>query len=410
MRNSIKVGKWEIKRNLKNKSFVIGLFLTPLIFAAFAILPSLFMDFEEEPTQVFIKDELGVYPTIEAIVENSEHLDWDLEQTNLSEEEMKKEANEIEYSAFLILNEAAIEEGKVTVYMNEEVGNSFKNEILFIESILKEFQITKLGLTEEQLEVLSTGIAFDFVIGEDGEGTSEFGFFTDIEELVKRPVPGVFAGLILFSIVISGMMIFQSASQEKKDKMAEILLSSVTPNELMQGKIIGYFVLGLIQVTLWLAILLPIAIWKIDFPIIKYLLVPELAVLLLIAVLGYLMFASLFVGIGATIEDASSAGNFQGLVLMLPFVPAVLIGPVFSDPTGVVAQVGSYIPFTAPATLIVRLSILEEWPWIEIIIAIAILFVTVWLLMKLAGKIFRTGILMYGKNATPKEIWRWLWS
>src|SRR5690625_6432895 len=102
-------------------------------------------------------------------------------------------------------------------------------------------------------------------------------------------MPGSFAGIILFSIVISGMMIFQSASQEKKDKIDEIILSSLTPNELMQGKIIGYFVLGIIQVFVWLGFAIPIVIWKFDLPIFEYLFVPELAILLLIAILGYLL-------------------------------------------------------------------------------------------------------------------------
>src|SRR5699024_6835453 len=113
--------------------------------------------------------------------------------------------------------------------------------------------------------------------------------------------------IILFSIAISGMLIFQSASQEKKDKIAEIILSSLTPNELMQGKIIGYFILGIIQVVVWLGIAIPLIIWKFDLPIFKYLFVPELTVLLLISLLVYLLFALIFVGIGSSIDNISTS-------------------------------------------------------------------------------------------------------
>jgi ABC-2 type transport system permease protein len=106
--------------------------------------------------------------------------------------------------------------------------------------------------------------------------------------------------------------------------------------------------------------------------------------------------------------DMSTAGNFQGLVMMLPFLPLVFIGPVFSNPTGLWAQIGSYIPFSSPGVLIMRLSQMDEWPWIEIVISIVILLISIWLCMKLAGKIFKIGILMYGKNATPQEIWKWI--
>jgi ABC-2 type transport system permease protein len=131
-------------------------------------------------------------------------------------------------------------------------------------------------------------------------------------------------------------------------------------------------------------------------------------VLLFISILGYLLYAALFVGIGATMADISTAGNFQGMVMMLPFSPFLFIAPIFSDPSGFWAQIGSYIPFTSPGVLILRLSLLEEWPWVEIIIGIGILAVSVWVFMKLAGKIFKIGILMYGKNATPGEIWKWI--
>src|SRR5690606_29216212 len=202
--------------------------------------------------------------------------------------------------------------------------------------------------------------------------------------------------------------IFQSASQEKKDKIAEIILSSVTPGELMNGKIIGYFVLGLIQVVVLLIFVVPFAATKIDEPIIEYLFVPETLLLVFIAILGYLLFAAIFVGIGATMADMTTSGNFQGLVMMLPFLSFVLMAPVLSNPSGIVAQVASYVPFTSPGVLIMRLTALDEWPWVEIIIAIVVLVISILLFMKLAGKIFKVGILMYGKNATPGEIWKWI--
>src|SRR5699024_11546994 len=105
-------------------------------------------------------------------------------------------------------------------------------------------------------------------------------------------------------------------------------------------------------------------------------------VLLLFAVLGYLLFASLFVGLGATMEDVSTSGNFQGMVLMLPFIPFILIGPVISNPAGMVAKIAGYIPITSPAVMIMRLSMSEEWPWMEIAISVIILIISVWLFMK----------------------------
>ncbi|GIN71970.1 sodium transporter [Bacillus sp. J14TS2] len=410
MRNSWKVAKWEIKRNMKNKSFIISLIITPIIFMLFAFIPTLFNS-EEEQTQVFILDELDVYGQVEEMVTSSE-LNWELQQTDVTEAEMAAKVEADEHTAYIALTEKALEEGEIPVYLNDKLEESFLFEASIIETPLRQLQLERMNLSDQQLEVIGKGVSLQPIEHEntgdssktDGESSEEEG------DPFKHLVPGIAAGVVLFSIVITGMMIFTSASQEKKEKVAEIILSSVTPTDLMQGKIIGYFVLGITQVAVWLAFLLPIALWKIDFPILEYLFVPELALLLLIALAGYLLFAAIFVGMGATVEDMSSTSNFQGIVMMLPFLPFIFMGPILMDPSGLVAKVMTYIPITTPGVLLIRLAMLEEWPWLEIIIAIVVLFVFIWLAMKAAGKIFKMGILMYGKNATPKEIWKWLWA
>lgn len=400
MRNTMKVARWEIKRNMKSKSFVIGLFLTPIIFLAFYFVPQLFnSDDEAATTTVYVNEELGVYGQLEAAAANT---DWQMEPTQVAEEEVESALAGEEDAAYVFINGESVETGNVTVYTNEDTNSAFMDEVQVLSGPLQMLQIEQLGLTPEEAGVVAQGIVFEDASVETEEG----GLFA--ENMLERVIPGAFAAIVMLSIVFTGMAIFTSASQEKKDKIAEIILSSLTPADLMQGKIIGYFVLGIIQVLVYIVIVLPVLVWRTDFPILENLLVPELIVLLFISILGYLLYAALFVGIGATMADVSTAGNFQGFVMMLPFSPFLFIAPVFSDPNGFFAQLGTYIPFTSPGVLILRLSLLEEWPWVEIIIAIAILIVSVWIFMKLAGKIFKTGILMYGKNATPGEIWKWI--
>lgn len=285
MHNTMKVVRWEIKRNLNSKSFVIGLFLTPAILALFFFVPSLFKE-DNEPSGI----------------------------------------------------------GMISSQMLEQI------------------------------------------------------------------VPGIFAGIILFSIIYTGMMTFQSASQERKDKMAEIILSSLTPTELMQGKIFGYFILGLIQVFVWIGIAIPFIVWKFDISILSHLFTFDTVIFLLFSILGYLLFAALFVGLGATIEDISASGSFQGMVLMLPFVPLMFINSILQDPNSTIVKVVSYIPFTSPFVMIFRLTLVEDWIWWEIALSLTILSVSIWICTKLAGKIFKVGIQKYGKNATPKDIWKWMWS
>ncbi|QOY38584.1 ABC transporter permease [Anaerobacillus isosaccharinicus] len=406
MRNTLKVAKWEIKRNIKNKSFLISLFITPLIFILFMVVPSLFSnDKEATPTKVMVNDQLYIYTELEAIVDQSE-FNWVLEPSDMKESDVENELKESEDMAYLFIDERALNEGVVPVYMSDEIDSLFINQVQLLATPIQAVQMEQLGLSTDELAIITKGITFIEPATEETSSKESSGGMTAKE--LERMVPGAFAGFIMLSIVFTGMAIFQSASDEKKNKIAEIILSSLTPSELMQGKIIGYFALGIIQTFVSIVLVLPVLSWKIDIPFIEYLFVPELVILILIALLGYLLFAALFVGVGATMSDISTAGNFQGLIMMLPFAPFIFIGPVFSDPSGLMAQIGTYIPFTTPGVLILRLSLLEEWPWVEIIIALAILAISAWLFMKLAGKIFKVGILMYGKNASLKEIVKWL--
>lgn len=406
MSNTIKIAKWEIKRNLKNKSFIISLFITPILFLAFFLLGNLAnSDEDQSVTTVYVNDKLNILPALQEAVQ-LHNLPFKLQKTGIAEDKIEDLLKNRENTAYLFIGEQSLTDGVVPVYTSDVISPMFANQIQLLAEPLKALQLEQLGLSKNQLAAISKGIVFEQSTVSEISKTEGGG--RETEKILERIVPGAFASIILLSIVFSGMMIFQSASQEKKDKIAEIILSSVTPKDLMQGKIIGYFLLGMLQVVVFFIFIIPIVLWKIDVPIFHYLFVPHLFLFIGIALLGYLLFSSIFVGIGATMADIYTAGNFQGLVILLPFLSFVFVGPVLTDPSGLWAQIGTYLPFTSPAVLILRLSILEEWPWVEIVISLAILIISVWIFMKLAGKIFKVGILMYGKNATPKEIWTWI--
>lgn len=412
MRNAFKVAKWEFKRNMKNKSFLIGLFITPVLIVGFMVLSGILGDTagEETTVRVFVNDNIGAFEMLQQTAERHT-FNWEMQPTNISEQEVKEKLQNVDNTAYIFLDEQSLEQQVIPVYTSTEIDRAFINQVQVLAAPLKTLQLKQLGLSNEQLAAISQEIIFQEISAEDlaaGADDREAKGDLSPEDIMARVIPGAFAGVVFLSIIFSGMYIFQSASQEKKDKVAEIILSSITPDELMQGKIIGYFLLGMVQTLIILVFAVPIVVWKYNIPLMRYLLVPEIILYLLIALLGYLLFAALFVGVGATMADITTAGNFQGMVMMLPFLPLIFIGPVANDPSGLIAQIASYIPFASPGILLLRLSLLEEWPWLEIIIALFILIVSIWFFMKLAGKIFKAGILMYGKNATPREIWKWI--
>ncbi|MQR96188.1 ABC transporter permease [Fictibacillus phosphorivorans] len=414
MRNSWKVAKWELKRNMKNKSFIISLLLTPLLFIVFASFPTLLEKLEGEPDSetvtVYVNDELNLFDEVNGLVK-SQDLSWKMEEVTDDSKKILKKIESSENQAYVALTDDAVKTGEVKVFTSNEMPDTFSSEVQFLQEPLRQVKFDQLNLSPEVVQSITKGIEIksEEALTQTGSGSLNPSDKESADDSsMERIIPGAFAGIVLFSIVMTGMMIFQSASQEKKEKVAEIVLSSVTPGDLMQGKIIGYFILGLVQVGTWLLLVVPIAAWRYELPIAEYLFVPELLLLLAISIAGYLMFAAIFVGIGATVEDMTATSNFQGIVMMLPFLPLIFLGPILANPSGIIAQVATYFPLTSPSILILRLSLLDEWPWVEIIIALVILLASIWLLMKLAGKVFKTGILLYGKNATPSEIWKWL--
>lgn len=143
-------------------------------------------------------------------------------------------------------------------------------------------------------------------------------------------------------------------------------------------------------------------------PVLSYLVLPELPLMLVFAILGSLLYASLFVSFGATIHDIYSAGNFQGILFLLPMLPLLFFGPILANPHGLVARIGTYFPFSTSGVMVLRLVLSTRVPGPEVAAALALLAATAYLVMRLAGRVFRVALLMYGKNATPREIFRWM--
>ncbi|KAB3531572.1 ABC transporter permease [Alkaliphilus serpentinus] len=394
MTNTLKVASWEIKKNLTNKSFLISIILTPLMMIIFGGLPSLLsmLEFNQVHT-LYVRDEIGIYQELEASF-NEEEIK--VLQYDGTIEDLRKEGKKARTS-YLELNEEAMASNRINLYTLDDAKPNTSSIEAAVNQIIENRKMSDLGLSNQQIQELREGYSLN-IINAEGEK----------EDFMRKIIPAIFAAIIYFSIFISGSMTFQSATQEKKDKMVEVLMSSVTPRDLMQGKIIGCFVLGMIQVLVWLAVGIPIAYYLFDIPVFQLLAIKELPIMLLFALLGYLLYFSMFVSLGSTIEDPASAGNFQGMIFILPMLPFMFFGPILANPHGIVAKIGTYFPFSTPGVMLVRITLANQVPAIEIILSLLILCVTTYFVMKLAGKLFKTAILMYGKNATPQEIMKWL--
>jgi ABC-2 type transport system permease protein len=395
MRNTLKVAKWEIKRNATNKTFIISIILTPILMLVFGLLPSLLGKLEvNKPVTLYVVDRLMVFDILKASVDENKIVPI---VSNKTKTEIEKDIKGKKNEAFVVLDNNTLSNKKIDVYTGTDNARDMEILNAALQSILANQKLKSFGMNDAQINEINTPYTFN-TIPVEGKKESE----------KTKYIPAIFAGILLLAVFVTGTMTFYSSLQEKKDKMVEILLSSIKPQDLMQGKIIGYFVLGLMQIGVWMAFGIPAAQMYFKIPIAKYIFVPELIPMMLFALGGYLMFSAMFVTLGATMEDVQSATNFQGTIMMIPMLPFFLIAPIISDPSGLVAMVGTYFPLTTPGVMLMRLSLANSIPVWELLVSTVVLIATTIAVVKFSGKLFKTAILMYDKTASAKEMIKWL--
>lgn len=393
MKETWKIAKWELARNLRNKQFIIGLLISPLIMALFAGVPHLLERWNRPMTAVFyVVDELEILSSFTTLPDYLELRPYGGEQDELGERVMEENLH-----GYFILTREFLDTGEIALYSHRTHYEASATLYGLLTQVLQQHRLSEMQIDASELAYLTSPAHIHTVALKEDKAES-------FESLI---VSGAFAALLILLVFSSGTMLMQSALQERRDRMAEIILSSIPPVHLMQGKILGHFILGLIQLGVWIVLGLPVVLFLTDFPLWEALASANLFPILFFGLLGYLLFASLYVSIGATMEDLQSAGNSQSLVVMLPAFSILFLAPVISNPEGIIAQATSLFPITSPLIMILR-SGLTTIPLWEYVLSSVLLLVTTFLVTRLASKVFRVGMLMYGKTADLGEIMKWL--
>jgi ABC-2 type transport system permease protein len=184
----------------------------------------------------------------------------------------------------------------------------------------------------------------------------------------------------------------------------EILLSSVKPEQLLAGKIIGLCGAGLTQIAAWLTIVVVPALYFLPFLNLRW---DQLFVALIFFPLGYLVFGSLMGGTASLGNNMRESQQASMIWTFSAILPLMLFPAIIAQPNGTLARVLSYIPLTAPGTIMLRIGATRVPLW-DIALSAAILIASLFLIIRLSAKLFRMGTLMYGKKPSVVEIVRWL--
>ena len=424
--------KREYLAKVKNKSFILMTFLTPLIMVGLIALVVYLTSVNNEKVRtISVLDQAGLLK--DALVSNDYTIYHYLESMDLETAKILSNNNN-SYGLLYIPNQPLDSVSTHIKFLSEEppsltfiTGLESKIEIR-----LKELKLEKAGVDLSKIKAAKTYVNLNQQTYE-GVKTSKSGSFMKLGF-------GVVSGYLLFMfIIIYGNLIMRSVIEEKTSRIIEIIVSSVKPIQLMLGKIFGTSLAGITQFALWI-VLIGLLMTAASFLLgVDFAATPQNDMMkealnnqaanseiqglindfrglpifnLIIAFIlffagGYLLYSSLYAAIGAAVDNETDTQQFI-LPVIMPLILAFYVGffTVLEDPHGSVSIVFSYIPFTSPIVMLMRIPF--GVPLWEQLLSLTVLVITFVITVWAAAKIYRVGILMYGKKPSYRDLVKWL--
>ncbi|MDR1226431.1 MAG: ABC transporter permease [Prevotellaceae bacterium] len=432
----------EFLTRVRKKSFLLTTFLTPIALAALMLIPTYIATLKDnEHKEIAVIDHSGL---ASSALENSEYTTYTFEPAK-SLDSLKKNFKQQNLYAVLEIGQLQNNElTSVNLYAQTQTNLDVQHSIE--QALRNEVERHKL----EQYNIAG----LDTILTSIKSNVNVSTIMWDEYGKEKRSYTGVYMGiaiasgmLIYFFIFMFGNMVMRGVIEEKSNRIMEVLVSSVKPFELMMGKILGIAAVGLLQFALWILLTLGIvAIAQLllvnpaeimaakpaiadsvsmmaaggdPAQMTSHLLPSNVADILnsinftailtsflLYFLLGYLLYASLFAAVGSAVENETDTQQ-----LVLPITVPIILGifitmHTFNYPNSALSFWGSIIPFTSPMVMMARVPF--GVPLWQLALSLGLLALTFVGVVWVAGKIYHTGVLMYGKRPSFKEIWRWI--
>lgn len=398
---------YEFKKIVCKKSFIIVTILGPFLMAALVLIPSLSslnsVDRSNETISVGILSDgkaitYGVRDTLIAS-------GWNVVEK--SDEESLKSA----VFAKTIEGYLAPDGKGAFGYYSEDTGDLYVHSVLknVVSNVIISNRLAEQGLDPQKVFAMMEETGLPSYKLSQKENTAEE---SDSEGsyLVKLLVPLFFAMTIYMAILLYGQSIGRSVVSEKSSKIVDVLLSSVRPDDLLMGKIFGVALSGVLQFSIWIVFaLVGVSLFSTfaGFSVPVQLSPLNFVYLGIFFLLGFLLFGACYGAVGAASEDEQHMAQLSYPFLLCLIVPICFISSISSNPDSALALFLSEFPFTSPMVMLTRL-IAGQVPIWQLILSIVLLVGSIYLVMKLAAKIFRVGILLTGKNFKFKDMKSWL--
>lgn len=426
MRNTWVILKREYLERVRTRTFLVLTLLAPAIMTALMILPAKLAMMGQKAdhivlvtsTQQFgemVRQQLLADPRLsdESEAEDGssktkpEDQYYIVVDTNTSDAEratLRQKIDSREIDSFVWLNDDAIAAHKVTWSSREMTGSREKSWLSdAVNHIVQERELSKQGLNPEQASAILTPLKVEAVRIDHGHETKSSGSSRFLEILVM-------VMLIYVAVLLYGISVMRSVLEEKTSRIMEVLLSSASSTELMTGKILGVGAVGLTQIVVWTVmggvIALPSMAAQPNFADLQ--LSPVMMIsFVLYFLLGYLLYSTMYATIGAITTTEQEGQQLQFLIVMPLVLSVFMLMPVLRTPDAASVVWLSMIPFFAPIVMYARIVIQTPPLW-QIGLSLLLMVATIAGLVLLCARIYRVGVLIYGKRANLPEIMKWL--
>lgn len=411
MKKILKIARFEFMEKVKTRAFMIFMIVFPIIIVGISILPGMLIKTEDESiSAIGILDLTGRYSS--GIIKElngfklpdgqPNYIVVNLFKQEEPPEEMIRAADKMVLDGSIDGYMLVDRSGKDSIslaYRNRTQG-SFRDVPRFekiVNSVYTSVRLSEHGFDPAVINRLMTNVQLKPVkiqeTGDDKEMSFEMLYFSSI----------IFLMLLFMMILFSGGLLIRSVVEEKSNRIMEILLSSCTPDELLTGKMLGLGMLGLFQLFVWALIALALLGGNYIPASVFYNIGPSL----LYFILGYLFYTAIFVGVGSVVTTEQEAQHFTSYISLILILPLVIAIKVIQSPDILLVKILSYIPLTSPPIMLLRLKIMTPPLW-EIVLSSLILIISIYITIVITSRIFRIGILSYGKRPSLKELAGWL--
>ena len=429
----------EYLNKVKKKSFLITTFLVPILFAAICVLPSLLMmNVKEKSQKVAVVDYSGIVMPYFESNEAAEFTDCSGEDPAVLKDELKSRG----FDVLVVVSQLdSAKSVSIQTFSKKPTGVNFNSSLrVRANKAVEQYRIGSYqiaGLDQIMKDVKADVKVNEFTLDESGNASvSESGIYMIISMVLGM--------LIYMFIAMFGGSLMSSVIEEKSSRVVEVLVSSVKATELMFGKIIGIALVALTQFALWIILTLLLVLGasaifgfgdimnsadmmgmsanmsgvdvaamaqnseaSVIFTTLSHIPWGTLIVSFFIFfILGYLLYASMYAAIGSAVENEADTQQLQ-LPVTIPLMLAFfIVFFAFKNPESAVVWWGSMIPFTSPIVMLARIPYgVPTW---EIVVSVALLFATFVVMAWASAKIYKAGILMFGKKSTWGDLWKWL--